>query len=182
MFNNKEKNDKFFKKKPIGLGSHEVDEQGKINRRQDISKQEEINNELSYFRSFSREKSLNDLDRKIYENSGLDKIMEDKLVNLVLTSDGYLERYVAYLEKSLLPNDLVSYLNDLDLQLVKVISELEDLKNKAIEERLDYKNFGNYAVDQDIKSKYEKLINYIENIINQGKLAQEFLQNKKIHL
>ena len=178
---NREKVDKFFKAKPVGLGSYEVNKQGKVDKRE-ISIDEEIKNELSYFKSSSREKSLTELDKKIYEDSGLDKILEDKLVNLVLTSEGYLQRYVDYLEKFLPADELIYHLDDLDWQLVQIIPELENLKNRAIEKRLDYKNFGNYAVDTDIKSEFEKLIDYIDNIIEQAKFVQDYLQNKKINL
>ncbi len=173
--------DKFLKPKPVGLGSYEVNKQGKINKRK-ISVDEEIKNELSYFKSSSREKSLNDLDKKIYEDSGIADLLTDELVNSVLTSSGYAQRYVEYLENSLSTEELIVYLDDLDLKLITILSGLENLKSQAIEKRLDYQNFGDYAVDKDIKSEYEKLIDYFEVIIEQGKSVRDYLQTKKINL
>lgn len=176
---NKEKTDNFFKPKPIGKGSYEVDPAGKLKKRTEIGPTEFIKNELSYFRSAAREKALSDLDEKIYTESGLSQILNDELVGSFLIMSDNLESKLEKFQELLTDEEFVDYIDSLDLRLLEILPLLEDKKEEAINKRLDYKNFGNYAVDKDIKSEYEKLIDYVNIVIERAKEIREYLQAKK---
>lgn len=178
---NKEKINNFFKSKPIDKGSYEVNSMGRITKRGEITPDEDIKNELSYFKSPAREKALNDLDEKIFLESGLSDILNDELVGAFLFTPEQLTDRLERMQEILSDEEFINYIDSLDLRLLEIIPLLEEKKDWIINERLDYKNFGDYAVDRDIKSEYEKLIDYINIFIERAKLAREYIKDKKIN-
>ncbi len=179
---NYEKIDKFLKPKSVGKGSYEVDQVGKIKKRTEIKSDEFIKNELSYFKSSAREKALSDLDEKIYIDSGLVDILNDELAGAFLIMPDNSANRLEKMQELSTDEEFIDYIDSLDLKLMEIISLLDDKKEEAINKRLDYKDFGSYAVDKDIKIEYEKLIDYLNIVSERAKATREYIQAKKINL